>query len=49
MAKTEKKIVLNGEEVKPIKKHKLWELKGWTPGKIQRMLLQKQKEHGGRK
>lgn len=37
-----KKLKINEEEVDPINKVKLWELPGWTPGRIRRLIEEKQ-------
>jgi len=39
-----KKVRINDEEVIPINKVKLWELEGWTPGRIRRLIEKKQEE-----
>jgi hypothetical protein len=38
------KVQVNGEIVEPINKVKLWELPGWTGGRIRRLIEAKQKE-----
>lgn len=44
MAEDKKKVVINEEEVVPINKIKLWEIEGWTSGRIRRIIEDKQKE-----
>lgn len=39
-----KTVKINGETVTPINKVKLWQLEGWSPAKIKRMLIEAQKE-----
>jgi hypothetical protein len=39
-----KRVMINGEEVTPVNKVKLWELPGWTRGQIRRLIEAKQKE-----
>lgn len=39
-----KKVRINGDDVTPINKVKLWTLAGWTPAKIRKVIEQKQAE-----
>lgn len=39
-----KRVVVNGQEVEPQPKHKLWQLPGWNHKRVMDLLRQKQAE-----